>query len=148
MEAQIVTKPALTIVGLRINTKPKSPEIPKLWDAFVPCMGELQNVSEPYTSYGVMASAGDTLDYMARNPVSEVSELPAGMSRWDIAENTYAVFESSISTLPQTFDSFFGSWLPSSGYKHTGGPILKRYGETFSPDNSVLSIYVPVEKRA
>ena len=108
MEAQIITKPAFTVVGLRIKTLPKSPEIPKLWDAFVPRMNELQNVSEPYASYGVMASAGDALDYMAGNPVSEVSELPAGMSRWDITETTYAVFESMMQQLPEAFNYIFG----------------------------------------
>jgi AraC family transcriptional regulator len=142
-----VTKPAFSVVGLRITTKPKSPEIPKLWDAFVPRMGELQNVSEPYASYGVMTGVSDGLDYMAGNPVAEMTELPAGMSRWDIAETTYAVFESTIPTLPETFDYIFSSWLPSSQYKQGSGPLLERYGETFSPDNPVVSIYIPVQKK-
>jgi AraC family transcriptional regulator len=142
-----VTKPAFIVVGLRIITKPKSPEIPKLWEKFVPRMGELQSVSEPYVSYGVMASAGDTLDYMAGNPVGEVAELPEGMSRWDIAGNTYAVFETMMQHLPETFDYIFGSWLPASDYQQGSGPLLERYGETFSPDNPVVSIYIPVAKK-
>jgi AraC family transcriptional regulator len=146
-EPTFITKPAFTVVGLRIHTKPKSPEIPKLWDEFVPRMGELQNVSEPYASYGVMAGVDDGLDYMAGNPVSEISELPAGMSRWDIAETTYAVFEATLATLPETFDTIFGTWLPTSGYQQGSGPLLERYGETFSLDNPVLSIYLPVEKK-
>jgi AraC family transcriptional regulator len=148
LKVTFVTKPAFTVVGLRLRTMPKSPEIPKLWDAFVPRIGELQNISEPYVSYGVMASAGDALDYMAGNALSEVTELPAGMSRWDIAETTYAVFESTISTLPETFDTIFGTWLPTSGYKQAEGPLLERYGETFSPDNPVVSVYIPVTNKA
>jgi AraC family transcriptional regulator len=142
-----ITKPAFTVVGLRITTKPKSPEIPKLWDAFVPRMNELQNISEPYVSYGVMASVDSGLDYMAGNPVSEVDELPVGMSRWDIAETTYAVFEATLSTLPETFDYIFGVWLPASAYKQGSGPLLERYGETFSPDNPDVDIYVPVIRK-
>lgn len=146
IEPTFITKPAFSVVGLRISTKPKSPEIPKLWDAFVPRMGELQNVSEPYASYGVMTSVGDGLDYMAGNPVSEVIELHAGMNRWDIAETIYAVFESTLPTLPETFDYIFGTWLPASEYKQGSGPLLERYGETFSPENPVVDIYIPVEK--
>jgi AraC family transcriptional regulator len=140
-----ITKPAFTIVGLRVSTKPKSPEIPKLWDAFVPRMGELPNVSESYASYGVMQSAGDVLEYMAGNPVSSISKLPKGMSPWDIAENTYAVFQSTIATLPETFDYIFSIWLPTSGYKLVDGPLLERYGENFSPENPVVDIYIPVK---
>jgi AraC family transcriptional regulator len=148
MEAQMIQKPAFTVVGLRISTKPKSPEIPKLWDAFVPRMGELQNISEPYTSYGVMTNVGDGLAYMAGNPVSEMTELPEGMSRWDIIETMYAVFESTIPTLPETFDYIFGTWLPTSGYQQGSGPLLERYGETFSPENPVVHVYIPVTKKA
>jgi AraC family transcriptional regulator len=147
MQPTFITKPAFTVAGLRINTKPKSPEIPKVWDAFVPRMGELQNTSEPYASYGVMQSAGDALDYMAGNPVSDGGNLPAGMSAWEIAEQTYAVFGSSIPTLPETFDTIFGEWLPSSGYKQAEGPLLERYGENFSPENPVVDIYIPVQKQ-
>jgi AraC family transcriptional regulator len=143
-----IKKSAFTVVGLHLHTKPKSPEISKLWDKFVPRMNELQNISEPYTSYGVMAGVADGLDYMAGNPVSEVTELPAGMSRWDIAEATYAVFEATLLTLPETFDTIFGTWLPTSEYKQGSGPLLERYGETFSPDNPVVSIYIPVTKKS
>ncbi len=147
MEARVVTKPAFTVVGLRIRTKPKSPEIPALWDQFVPRMGELQNVSEPYASYGVMASVDGALDYMAGNPGDNATELPAGMSAWEIGENTYAVFESTLPTLPETFDTIFGTWLPTSEYQQGSGPLLERYGETFSPENPVVSIYIPVRKK-
>jgi hypothetical protein len=39
MQPKIVTKPAFTVVGLRIHTKPMTQEIPQLWDQFVPRMG-------------------------------------------------------------------------------------------------------------
>jgi AraC family transcriptional regulator len=146
-EPTFITKPAFTVVGLRLRTKPKSPEISELWNKFVPRMGELKNVSEPYASYGVMAGVEDGLDYMAGNPVSEITELPAGMSRWDIAETTYAVFESSIPTLAETFDYIFGVWLPASEYQHGSGPLLERYGETFSPDNPAVDIYIPIREK-
>jgi AraC family transcriptional regulator len=147
LKPTFVTKPAFTVVGLHITTKPKSPEIPKLWDQFVPRLDEVQNVSELDVSYGVMASAGDSMDYMAGSPVREAIELPAGMTRWDIPEATYAVFESTIPTIEKTFDYIFGAWLPASDYQHNSGPVLERYGETFSPDTPVVSIYIPIVKK-
>lgn len=146
IKPHFVTKPAFTVAGLRITTKPKSPEIPKLWGAFVPRICELPNVSEPYASYGVMASTENGLDYMAGNPVNDATDLPAGMSAWEISENTYAVFESTVPTLPETFDYIFGSWLPNSEYEQGSGPLLERYGENFSPENPVVDIYIPVQK--
>jgi AraC family transcriptional regulator len=145
-EPTFITKPAFTVVGLRISTKPKSPEISELWSKFVPRMDEIK-VSEPYASYGVMASVDDSLDYMAGNPAENENTLPTGMSAWTIDENTYAVFETVMQKLPETFDYIFGTWLPTSGYQHASGPLLERYGEAFSPENPVVAIYIPVKKR-
>lgn len=147
MQATFITKPAFTIVGLRINTKPKSAEIPKLWDAFMPRIAELQNVSEPYISYGVMQSMGDALDYMAGIPVNKIDTLPSGMQAWDIPEQTHAVFEASLPTIMEVFDYIYQSWLPASGYQHANSPILERYGEAFSPENPVLEIYIPITEK-
>lgn len=146
-QPQFVSKDAFTVAGLRIRTTPKSPDIPKLWDQLVPRMSELQHISESYTSYGVMQGVDNALDYMAGNPVDDTTDLPDGMSAWQIEGKTYAVFESTLPTLSETFDYIFGSWLLASEYKQGSGPLLERYGETFSPDNPVVDIYIPVEKK-
>ena len=147
MKPQIVTKPAFTVVGLRIRTMAKSPEIAQLWDRFVPRMGELRHSSEPHVSYGLMddTDAGG-MDYMAGNPTSNIAELPQGMTRWDVPTNTYAVFDTTLATISQTFDDIFGKWLPTSGYQQVTGPVFERYPDTFSPDNPALEIYIPVKK--
>ena len=149
MHPKIATKPAFTVVGLRIRAKAKSPEIAQLWDQFVPRMGGLPQSPEPYVSYGLMDNfdAGG-LDYMAGNPTSEIAELPSGMAHWNVPANTYAVFDTTLATLGQTFDDIFGTWLPASGYQQAAGPYFERYGETFSPANPALEIYIPVKKKA
>ena len=147
-QPQFVTKLAFTVVGLRLHTIAKSPQIPQLWDQLVPRMGEIQHAIEPHVSYGLMDhfnQATGTLDYMAGNPVEKVVGLPAGMSRWDVPANTYAVFETTIPTLGETFDHIFNTWLPISGYQQIAGPYFERYGADFSPDHPVLSIYIPVK---
>jgi AraC family transcriptional regulator len=114
-------------------------------------MGEALHLAEPGVSYGLMDNfdmAAGKMDYMAGEPVTQVDKLPTGMTRWDVPANTYAVFEATLPTIPQTFDHIFNTWLPTSGYQQAAGPYFERYGDTFDPDvpGSILSIYIPVEK--
>ena len=149
-QPQLITKPAFTVVGLRISTKPKSAEIPALWDTFGSRIGEVPYPAEPRVSYGLMGNFSEkAMDYMAGVSVTDVTDLPAGMTRWDVPKNTYAVFEATLVTLPQTFDYIFAIWLPGSDYRQKDEVYFERYGETFSPDDHpVLSIYLPVAKKA
>jgi AraC family transcriptional regulator len=150
MQPQFITKPAFAVVGLHRRATPKSPAIPALWDQFVPRMGEIPHQATEQASYGVMDNydhAQGEFDYIAGNPVDKVGNLPAGMVRWEIPANTYAVFETSIPKLGETFDFIYGQWLPTSDYQQTAGPYFERYGEDFRPDNPVMSVYISVEKR-
>ena len=151
MQPQLVTKPAFTVVGLAIKTQPMTPEIPALWRQFGPRMGEAPHLAEPGVSLGLMDildREDGKMDYIAGNPVTQVGKLPAGMTSWQAPANTYAVFEATLPTIPQTFDYIFNTWLPTSGYQQAAGPYFERYGETFDPSEpgSKLSIYIPVKK--
>ena len=149
-EPQLITKPAFTVVGLHLSTKPKSAEIPALWNTFGPRIDEVPHPAEPQVSYGLMGNfSKHAMDYMAGISVTDATDLPAGMTRWDVPENTYAVFETTLATIPQTFEHIFAEWLPGSGYRQKDDVYFEHYGETFSPDdNPILSIYIPVAKKA
>jgi AraC family transcriptional regulator len=149
-QPQLITRPAFTVVGLLLRTQPMSPEIPALWDKFVPRIGEIPHQTEGHVSYGVMGrfdQATGMFDYMAGNPVAQVDQLPAGMSRWDQAANTYAVLETTLAGIGETMDHLYSKWLPSSDYHPVDAPSFERYNEAFSPDNPVVEIYVPVTKK-
>jgi AraC family transcriptional regulator len=153
MQPRFVTKPAFTVVGMRIHTKPMTQEIPELWQQFGPRMDEVAPAAEPGVSYGLMDNLDmerGELDYMAGSPVNKVEKLPTGMTQWEVPANTYAVFEATLPTLGQTFGYIYNTWLPTSGYQQVPGPYFERYGETFNPDDPAakLSIYIPVEKKA
>jgi len=152
VQPQFITKPAFTVVGMRIHTKPMTQEIPDLWQQFVTRIDEVQHISESHVSYGLMDNVEEqagVLDYMAGNAVEQVADLPAGMTRWDVPANTYAVFEATLPSIGETFDYAYNTWLPTSGYQPAAGPYFERYGETFNPEDptSKLSIYIPVEKQ-
>lgn len=151
MQPQIVTKPAFTVVGLRIHTKPMTAEIPNLWGQFGPRMDEVQHLAEPGASYGLMDNFDQKLselDYMAGESVVQADDLPAGMTRWDVPANTYAVFEATLPTMGETYGYIYNTWLPTSGYQHAAGPYFERYGESFEPDDptSKVAIYIPVKQ--
>ena len=147
---KLITKPAFTIVGLLLHTQPMSPEIPALWDQFVPRIGEIQHQTEGHVSYGLMGrfdQATGMFDYMAGNPVTQVSQVPTGMACWDLDTQTYAVLETTLSKIGETMDYVYRTWLPSSDYEAVDAPSFERYGEAFSPGNPVIDIYVPVKKK-
>lgn len=153
MEPQIITKPAFTVVGTLLRATPMTPEIATLWSRFATRMDTIPHLAEPGVSYGVMdhydAETGQ-FEYMAGCAVEQVNALPEGMNRWDVPANTYAVFETTLPSLGQTWDAIHNRWLPSSGYRQAAAPYFERYSETFSPDDpaSTLSIYIPIEESA
>jgi AraC family transcriptional regulator len=150
MEPQLITKPAFTVIGLLLHTRPMSPDIPALWDKFVPRMSEIPCPASGHASYGVMRrfdQATGMFDYMAGNPVTQVAGLPSGMTRWDLSAHTYAVLETTLSGIGETMNYLYSTWLPMSNYQAVDAPSFERYGEAFSPDNPVVEIYVPIKQK-
>lgn len=151
MEPQFVTKPAFTVVGLLLHTSPMNPQIPGLWDQFVPRIDEIPHMTEPQVSYGLMDNFDfqqNRLDYMAGCRVEHADKLPAGMARWQIPANTYAVFQATLSDIGETFDYIYNVWLPATGTQQAAGPYFERYGESFNPHDpklAKLDIYIPVK---
>lgn len=153
MQPRFVTKPAFTVIGMQIRTRPMTPEIPALWAQFAPRIDEVPSIAEPHVSYGLMGhydQAAGTFDYMAGVSAEQTDDLPAGMTTWRVPAYTYAVFDTTLATIGDVFGQIYGSWLPSSGYQQATDTNFERYGESFNPENpnSPMSIYIPVEKKS
>jgi len=150
---QVLERPALTVVGMAIQTQPQSAEIPALWPKFVARIAEIQDPAEPRVSYGVMQyrqSSTPPLFYMAAISVSTDDRVPPGMQGLVLAAGTYAVFRYPLSGLGKGFGEIFNRLLPSSDYQQAAGPYFERYDESFDPGNpaSIVEIYLPVRERA
>ena len=144
-------RPAITVVGLAIRTRPMSPDIPALWPKFVARIREIENLSEPRVSYGVMRHGGgdmEDLHYMAAVAVSNASRIPPGMESLTIPAGTYATFRYPLAGLARGFGEIFGKLLPSSGCNQAPGPYFERYDEAFDPGNpnSEVDIQIPVRR--
>jgi AraC family transcriptional regulator len=152
MTIQTLERPALTVVGLAIKTKPMSPEIPALWPRFVARIDEIENLLEPRVSYGVMRyeeGATPVLHYMAAVSVAAGGKAPDGMTALILPAGTYARFSYPLSRLGEGFAEIHGRLLPSSPFVQAEGHFFERYDEAFDPGNpqSAVEIYLPVRRR-
>jgi AraC family transcriptional regulator len=150
---EVLERPALTMVGMAILTRPMSAEIPALWPKFVARIPEIPDPAEPRVSYGVMQYHADSaapLFYMAAISVSSDDRLPSAMQSLVLAAGTYAVFRYPLSGLGKGFGDIFNRLLPASDYEQAAGPYFERYGEDFDPGkpDSIVEIYLPVRERA
>lgn len=149
MALEIVERPAATVIGINIRTRPRSPEIVALWPKFVARIAEIHGQTEPPVTYGVMRSQADALQYMAGVAVRAGERAPPGMESVGLPAGRYAVFRYPLSRLGEGFGEIFGRLLPSSDYAQAPGPLFERYGASFDPHDpqSIVEIYLPVRHR-
>ncbi|HTU64354.1 MAG TPA: GyrI-like domain-containing protein [Steroidobacteraceae bacterium] len=145
----VIERPAQTVVGLQIRTKPQSPDIPALWPKFVARLDEIPGAAEPNVSYGVMEHGDRVLEYAAAISVTSAGKLPAGMVAIALPAGTYARWTCPLSGLGKCFGEIFNQHLPKSGYVQAMGPFFERYDEKFDPADpgSQVEIWIPVRRK-
>lgn len=148
MQPQITIRPSFIVMGMKYHGPNQHDEIPQLWRTFSPRMGEIQHIVNPTVSYGVMdnydAPTG-AFDYLAGMEVESADEMAADMTTQKIPAQTYAVFPCTLSTIAQTYDTIYQSWLPNSHYHRVDGPEFELYDEHFdlADPKSVMYLYIP-----
>jgi AraC family transcriptional regulator len=150
MALEIVERPAATVIGLNIVTRPMSPDIVALWTKFVARIPEVQGQTEPHVTYGVMRAEKQALQYMAAVAARPGESVPPGMISLELPGGPYALFRYPLARLGEGFGEIFNRWLPESQCVQTSGPLFERYGEEFRPDDpqSTVEIYLPVRRRS
>ncbi|RZS58425.1 AraC family transcriptional regulator [Sphaerotilus mobilis] len=154
MEPRFVDRAPLQVTGMKIITKPMSPEIPQLWPRFVSRIEEIDAILEPEVSYGVMEMlSGEPggLSYLAAVSVAHAKlPLPEGMTSEEIPGGPYAVFEFPLADVGSAFGYIFETWLPASDYVQAASPIFERYNEKFDPTSpsSLVEAYIPIRPRS
>ena len=95
MTLKIDERPALTVVGMEIVTRPKSAQIPALWPKFVARIGDIQDPREAVVGYGVMwhGESMDVMHYMAAVSVAKPGRVPGGMTLMILPAGKYASFQ-------------------------------------------------------
>lgn len=125
-------------------------ELPALWAAFLPRLGEVGH-AVPGVCYGVVRQERvdtDRLEYFAAIAVHGTGPTPPGMTTVVVPEATLAEFrhQGPAADVDRTVSYAYGTWLPQSAYHHTGGPDLEVYGAEYHPtsDRSVLHYALPI----
>lgn len=152
MEARIVSRPALRVVGLSYRGNNAKDEIAQLWRDFWPRHAEITGGAFPDTAYGVISDFDEQhgeFRYLAGVATDAGDSVPAGMVAIDVPAATYAVIDCTLPTVRPTMNAFYGTWLPASGYTRAPGPQFELYDERFDMEHGKLemSICVPVVPR-
>lgn len=150
MQPKIVDRSGFTVVGLKYRGKNEHNEIPQLWQALMPRVGEIKNMVDEHVAYGICANMNEStgeFDYIAGFEVSTIKDVPEDMVSFEVPGTKYAVFSTTLPKIGETFDNAHHTWLPQSGYQPVGGPELEVYDERFDPQDpeSLFDLYIPVK---
>ena len=105
MEPTINKKEAFTVVGMLYHGKNENSEIAKMWREFHPRMEEIQDKVDPNVGYGVCGELekSGAFKYLAGSGVTQATDIPEGMSVWEVPEQLYAVFPCTLSTIGDAY---------------------------------------------
>jgi len=125
-------------------------KIPSQWDRFGPYIdkvpGQLGQIA-----YGVCwnFSPGQGFDYLSGVEVQEGSQLPAEIKTVQLGAREYVVFThpNHVSTMGNTIDNIWNTWVPQAGLKMANAPWFERYTEAFNPQTGTggMEIWIPLE---
>lgn len=163
MNYRIVEKEAFSIVGIMkrvpIIFNGVNPEIAAMWQSLdedmIKRFKSISNV-EPQGlvsasvnfSEGRMEEKGELDHYIG---AATTEECPDGLSKLDVPELTWAVFEA-VGPFPDTLQHVWGriysEWFPSSSYEQAEGPeMLWNESKDVESDTFRSEICIPVRKK-
>jgi AraC family transcriptional regulator len=150
MEPKIIERGAFTVVGLKYRGKNENNEIPQVWEAFHPRIGEIPNLVTDFVAYGISAEMDPgtrEFTYVAGFEVSSAEDVPQGMVDFEVPGSKYAVFTTTLPKIGETFQHAYHTWLPTSGYQPGGGPEFELYDQRFDVQdpNSEFDLYIPIK---
>ncbi len=145
-EPHFISRSAVKMIGMAIETSPGSAEISALWQRFIRSNASYAR-AEAGVNYGIMQmnQSSGVMRYMAGEATNQALDLDSELSLWDIPATEYAVFEANLQNVSQVFHQIYSQWLPSSSFQRGRGPDLERYGKDFSPDNPNFEILIPIQ---
>jgi AraC family transcriptional regulator len=164
MKPEIISLTEFTLLGCEVRfISALSPDadnlvvIPALWTDMYSRRKEIGRVLDEF-AYGAAkrptqsqrTRQGECL-YLAGFSVAPDSKVPAGMTKWVIPAQTYALFthHGPVTRLSETISYIYRVWLPRSKFQSADGPELERYDERFKDgsDDSETDFLVSVKPR-
>lgn len=149
---------ACTYVGLRTSYYGADSEknnfadkLQNLWDVFIPRMDEIPH-AVPDIGFGLIEQTGNSAELLNYYSVMQVTGtadvLPRDMLSLTVSAGRYAVFthDGDPLLLDDTVNYIYGTWLPQSGFEHSGAEDIEIYGEAYIPDStdSIIHYALPL----
>ena len=153
MEPEIITRPAMKLVGIASQYDSADLSLPKLWSAFRPYRDTISNRTKD-ESFGIYESYeedGDDVSfvYVCCAQVDNFDDVPDGMITRELPEQLYAKFihRCAISELDKTLKYIWGSWLPKSHYEYEEKPDFELYPSGYNPmsPQSEMAFHIPIK---
>lgn len=112
----------------------------------------IPNRVRPGHRYGMSTRRnGAYYSFLSGEEVSSLDAIPEDMTGELIPPGTYAVFTVKGGPLPykviETYQYIYNTWLPESDYQWVNRPSYNYYENATGRSDSVIKIYVPVEKK-
>ncbi len=122
-----------------------------LWDAFLPRMHEIPH-AVPDIGFGLIEQTeknAELLNYYSAMQVTSIDALPRDMISVSVCAGQYAVFahEGDPLLLDDTVNYIYGTWLPQSGFAHSGAADIEIYGEAYIPDSTASIVHYALPLR-
>jgi AraC family transcriptional regulator len=149
-EPKIVSGETLHFAGIDGHyTRERTGDIPALWDRFNPMLyASALKPADWEVTYGVIYP-GEPMRYLCGIGVDGQTPLPEAWVQVEIPPQRYAIFAETggVAAIRAVWPLIYSEWLPRSGYKTTGGPMLERYDAGWNKAGD-FEIWIPVEAAA
>ena len=144
VEPRVVDGAQMRLAGLEGNyTREQTTGIPGQWERFNAVLDGTPGRADEYT-YGVVYPTA-VMRYLTTIALLDGAALPEGWVEAEIPAWRYAVFAESggVAGIRQTWQEIFSQWLPQSGMKVAGEPMLERYDDGWMTTGE-FEIWIPV----
>ena len=150
MEPEIITRPAIKLVGIAAQYNNAELSLPTLWSAFRPYRDSIANRigDDSFGIYESYEEDGDDVSfvYICSVPVANFDDVPEGMTTRELPEQLYARFihRGPVANLEQTLKYIWGSWLPKSKYDYIEKPDFELYRSGYNPADPTSELYLHI----
>lgn len=158
MEAQIISKEAMKVIGIKCTTTVKENTIPQLWQRYNALYERIPNKSSQDVCLGICLDsqiemedfAEDTpFDYIAGRLVDSLDNIPEDMVGYEIPAGKYILFthKGALDTLDKTYCAIFGQGLQEHGVEPDKRDQVEVYDHRFEygAPTSEMDILIPIK---